>query len=100
MSEGKRYFIKVSVNKLCFPIKIGLKSKLEGRETNAEISINAEIDKEFENEFEKNILEIINRRDEYTGPMQLSTKLINYIDSRSEERRVGKECRSWWWRYQ
>src|SRR5690554_7530930 len=85
MSEGKRYFIKVSVNKLCFPIKIGLKSKLEGRETNAEISINAEIDKEFENEFEKNILEIINRRDEYTGPMQLSTKLINYIDSRSEE---------------
>src|SRR5262249_60473387 len=33
------------------------------------------------------------------SPLRRGLAIDSTVDIRSEERRVGKECRSWWWSY-
>src|SRR5699024_12083334 len=47
--------------------------------------------------YSSNSLLILSARFSYS---QLLVSAINEMYFRSEERRVGKECRYWWWPYQ
>lgn len=81
MNECKISFVEVCIKNLNFPIKIGSKNKLDGVDTLANITIKAKIDVKKENEFKTQIPAIINNRCNYTGPRELSIKLISFIDS-------------------
>ncbi len=81
MEERKRHFISVCMNDIYYPMKVGLKSKTEGENTLSKIMIKAEIERKHSEEFKNRIIEIINDRNKYTGPMQLSDKLISFINT-------------------
>lgn len=81
MTEKERQFVTVRISNLCYPIVIGQKSRLEGNNTFARILIKADIENKFEPEFESTVDEIINDRKRYSGPMQLISRLISYINS-------------------
>ncbi|MFO7447948.1 MAG: hypothetical protein R6W90_16415 [Ignavibacteriaceae bacterium] len=81
MTEQHREFVNVCLYDLVCPITVGTKSKAAGESTLINIMVEAEIERKYEQDFGKNILEIVNNRDTYIGPMQLSTKIIAYINS-------------------
>ncbi len=81
MSEFKLNFIDVCIKDLDFPIKIGLKNNAEGINTIAEITVRASIDRRMENEFKIQVPKIINDTQNYVGSRQLSSRLINFIDT-------------------
>lgn len=81
MTKNKKNLIEVCIEDLEYPIKVGKKAKFEVEHTLVTISIRAKIEKEFKDQFEENILRIVNNTREYTGPQQLSSNLIRYLDS-------------------
>jgi len=81
MTEKERHFVTVGINNLCYPILIGQKSRLEGNNTLVRILVKADIENKFEPEFESRLDEIMSDRKSYSGPMQLISRLISYINS-------------------
>lgn len=81
MNEFKTNFIDVCIKDLSFPIKIGLKNSSDGTNTLANITVKAKVDAKKENKFKTKVPAIINNRSNYTGPRELSSKLISFIDS-------------------
>ncbi|HMN24205.1 MAG: hypothetical protein IT276_04205 [Ignavibacteriaceae bacterium] len=81
MSEFKISLIDVCIKDLSFPIKIGLKNSSEGINTLADMTVRSTIDRKMENDFKIQVPKIINDIQSYVGPRQLSSKLINFIDT-------------------
>lgn len=81
MNEFKINFIDVCIKDLSFPIKIGLKNSSEGINTLADMTVKSTIDRKMENDFKIQVPKIINDIQSYVGPRQLSSKLINFIDT-------------------
>lgn len=81
MNEFKMSFIDVCIKDLSFPIKIGLKNSSEGINTLADMTVKSTIDRKMENDFKIQVPKIINDIHSYVGPRQLSSKLINFIDT-------------------
>lgn len=81
MNEFKMSFIDVCIKDLSFPIKIGLKNSSDGINTLADMTVKSTIDRKMENDFKIQVPKIINDIQSYVGPRQLSSKLINFIDT-------------------
>jgi hypothetical protein len=79
--EKIRRFINVCISDLYYPMKVGVKSKAEGENTLVKIMIKAEIEIKHTEEFKTRILEIINDRSRYIGPIQLTNRLISFINT-------------------
>lgn len=81
MNNKNRNLVEVCIEGLSFPLQIGKKNKAEGDGTITNISIKTKIANIHEEHFEHDILNIINRRVNYTGPLQLTDRLISYLTS-------------------
>jgi len=81
MINKNRNLVEVCIDGLRFPLQIGKKNKTEGDTTVTSISIKSKIENIHEENFEHNILNIINRRDNYIGPLQLTDRLFSYLTS-------------------
>lgn len=72
--------ITEEIKDLLFPIKIGLRNRSEGMDTTARISVRAEIKNKIIPDFEDTVISVINDREKYIGPKELSQKIIKYLE--------------------
>lgn len=81
MKDEKNCFAEVCIENLGYPLKVISKPNISGQNSIANISVRAGIEIKIEDKFEAKILSIINNRSEYIGPNQLSSKIVEYLDS-------------------
>jgi prenyltransferase beta subunit len=77
----KNSFTDVCIENLHYPLKVVSKPNCNGENTITSIMIRAKIESIYEDKFETNILNIINNRGGYIGPNQLSSRIIDYLNS-------------------
>ena len=81
MKAEETFLVDVCIDNYFFPIRVASKPNYEGEETITKICVNAKVGDKYEKDFSDNILGIVNNTQSYIGLNQLSTKIIDYLNS-------------------